>query len=267
MPTPTSPVLVASDQHIGAALPERVTEFNRWLDDVATQSHHLVLNGDLFDFWFEYESVIPRGATRTLGRLAALVDAGIRVDFVGGNHDWWGGRYLSEELGLQVHHDPVRLNLAGFNAFVAHGDGLGNGDLRYRALRLVLRGRFTQWGFRWLHPDFGAALARGVSRTGTHEGDPLERPGAKARDDALARWARDLLVAEPNIDLVLLGHTHIPRRVVHGVGRFYLNSGDWLTHRTWIELREGNEPQLMTWSADGPRPFSDVRGRGPERLG
>jgi UDP-2,3-diacylglucosamine hydrolase len=255
MATSPTPVLVVSDLHLGANTEARVVEFHRWLDRVGSTSHHLILNGDLFDFWFEYRSVIPRGATRTLGRLADLVDAGVRIDFLGGNHDWWGGDFLSGELGIHVHRNPVRLELAGRQAFVAHGDGLGNGDLRYRALKTILRGRGTQWGFRWLHPDLGAALARRVSRTGTHEGEPEDRPGARARDEALARWARDYLVAEPDVDLVLLAHTHIPRRVVHGVGRYYLNSGDWLTHCTWIELRAGEEPALLEWADGTPRPF------------
>jgi UDP-2,3-diacylglucosamine hydrolase len=262
--TPSGPVLVASDLHLGAVAPANLAAFHDWLDRFGPTSRQIVLNGDLFDFWFEYRSVIPRGATRTLGRLAALVDAGVRIDFVGGNHDWWGGSFLTDEIGLHVHRDPVRLKLAGFNAYVAHGDGLGNGDLRYRALRLLLRGRLTRWGFRWLHPDLGAALAQRVSRTGAHEGPAEARPGALERDEALNRWARDLLVAEPAVDLVLLGHTHIPRRVVHGTGRYYLNSGDWLTHRTWIELREGQEPLLLEWTPEGPRPFNAVRRSGPE---
>jgi UDP-2,3-diacylglucosamine hydrolase len=251
--TISSGAIVASDLHLGAAPAERVADFHAWLDYVASRTRHLVLNGDLFDFWFEYGSVVPRGATRTLGRLAALVDSGMRVDFVGGNHDWWGGSYLSDEIGMHVHHEPVRLTLGGYRTLVAHGDGLGRGDLGYRALRLLLRSRPTQLAFRWLHPDVGAWIAGRVSRTELRVGPPP--PRVLARSAELERWARDLLLEDDGLDAVVLGHTHLPRRAVIAPGRYYLNSGDWLQHCTWIELDEGREPMMMAWRGGSPRPF------------
>lgn len=255
---PGTPVYVASDLHLGAAPPEQVRAFHAWLDRIAPQARRVILNGDLFDFWYEYRSVIPRGATRTLGRLAEMVDAGVRVEFMGGNHDWWGGSYLSEEIGLVLHHAPVRLELAGRRTLLAHGDGLGRGDLGYRALRLLLRSRPTRWAFRWLHPDMGAWIAGKVSRTELRAGPPP--PRVLARSEALERWAREQLVAEDELDLVLLGHTHLPRRVEVAPGRFYLNSGDWLQHATWVEVEEVAPPRLMAWNGGDPVPF---RARSP----
>ncbi len=250
--------LVASDQHLGAAPTDRVEAFHAWLDLAADRTRHLVLNGDLFDFWFEYGSVIPRGYTRTLGKLAELVDGGMRIDFVGGNHDWWGGSFLRTEIGLHVHHAPVRLELAGRSALVAHGDGLGRGDLGYRMLRLLLRGRLTRLGFRWIHPDVGAWIAGRVSRTelrGMSDDAPPD-PRLLERSAALERWARDTLLADDALELVLLGHTHLPRKVEVAPGRFYLNSGDWLAHCTWVELEPGARPRLLAWNGGQPRPFS-----------
>lgn len=247
----STPAFVASDLHLGAAPPERVHDFRRWLDHVADRSRHLVLNGDIFDFWFEYRTVIPRGGTRLLGQLAAMVDAGIRIDFIGGNHDWWGGSYLSDEIGLRVHHDPVLLDLAGTATLVAHGDGLGRGDLGYRALRTLLRSRPTRWAFRWLHPDLGAWVAGQVSRTELRTGDPS--PRVLERATALERWARDRLLSDERLGAVVLGHTHLPHRGEVAPGRFYLNAGDWLQHQSWVEFHPDRPPQLMVWDAGGPQ--------------
>ncbi|TVR56576.1 MAG: UDP-2,3-diacylglucosamine diphosphatase [Gemmatimonadales bacterium] len=245
----SSPAFVASDIHLGTGRPERAAAFCQWLEFVAARSRHLILNGDIFDFWFEYESVIPRGHTRTLGLLAKMVDSGIRVDFVGGNHDWWGGSYLEEEVGVQFHRQPVRLEVAGARALVAHGDGLGPGDRGYRVLSSVLRNRLTCWAFRWVHPDLGARVARFVSRTDRRPSVVEDgSPALALRAPILERWAREELLADPELDLVLLGHTHTPVKREVAPGRFYLNSGDWLHHRTFLELREGSAPQLLTWS-------------------
>jgi UDP-2,3-diacylglucosamine hydrolase len=250
-----SPSYVASDIHLGSGHPERAEAFRSWLEAVAERTKHLVLNGDVFDFWFEYGSVIPRGHTRTLALLARMVDAGVRVDFVGGNHDWWGGSYLEGEIGVHFHRKPVRLQLAGRTALVAHGDGLGDGDRGYRILSSVIRNPLVCWAFRWLHPDVGAGIARAVSRTedrgrtgpvgGTTEGG--RGGGLAARAPVLERWARDQLLADPELDLVLLGHTHVPTRREVAPGRFYLNSGDWLHHRSYVEVREGEPPRLLRW--------------------
>lgn len=237
-----SPVLVASDVHLGAAPPEREAAFRRWLESAAGRSRHIVINGDLFDFWFEYGSVIPRGYTRTLGLLARIVDAGVRVDYLGGNHDWWGGDFLEQEVGVHFHRDALRMELAGHRTLVAHGDGLGSGDRGYRMLRRVLRSPVSRWGFRWLHPDVGAAIARRVSRTDAHANEP--GPRSHERSALLEKWARDRLLEEDDLDIVILGHTHLPRRVEIEPDRFYLNAGDWLRHETWVELHAGRAPTL-----------------------
>ena len=243
------PVLVVSDVHLGGIPPDRAFRFRTWLEAAASRTHHLVINGDLFDFWFEYGSVIPRGYTRTLAILARMVDAGIRVDFVGGNHDWWGGSFLEDEIGVHFHRDPVQLRLAGYETLVAHGDGLGRGDLGYRVLRRILRGTFTRWAFRWLHPDVGAWVAGQVSRTQHREGQPV--PPSPERIKALERWARDRLLEDDGLDLVLLGHTHHPQSREVGPGRYYLNSGDWIHHCTWIEIHPEGPPRLCSIDGDG----------------
>lgn len=244
MPSQQS-VYIVSDLHLGAVPPEREREFVRWLGHAAEAASEVVINGDLFDFWFEYRSAIPRGHTRVLGALAALADRGVPVHFMGGNHDWWGGSFLEDEIGLILYRDPVVLELAGRRTFLGHGDGLGRGDLGYRLLKRALRGRALRWAFRWLHPDVGARIAKRVSMT---EG----RAGATSDDDKrraalLEAWAVEKLRSEPDLDLVVLGHTHVPRLLEVEPGRYYVNAGDWVSHRTYVVLTKGEAPRLEAW--------------------
>ena len=242
---PPKPVYIVSDTHLGAISRERERDFVRWLAHTGETASELIVNGDLFDFWFEYKSVVPRGHTRVLGALAALVDAGVPVRFVGGNHDWWGGSFLEDEIGLSVHQDPITLDLAGRRTFIGHGDGLGAGDLGYRMLKILLRGRFTRWGFRWIHPDVGAWIAGHASVTKDLVGKTTE--SQLRRSAHLEAWAREKLRAEPDLDLVVLGHTHIAKLIEVEPKRFYVNAGDWVNNKTFVVLAQGEAPRLEEW--------------------
>ncbi|MBW3534199.1 MAG: UDP-2,3-diacylglucosamine diphosphatase [Gemmatimonadetes bacterium] len=241
----SGPVYLVSDVHLGAVSPAREEAFRRWLRHAGREASTLLVNGDLFDFWFEYGSVIPRGHTRTLGALAEVVDGGTPVLFMGGNHDWWGGSFLEEEIGVTFLRDPLVTELAGHRTFLAHGDGVGSGDLGYRLLRLVLRSGLTRWGFRWLHPDVGAWAAGVVSKTEGRAAGPTEDD--RGRSDALEAWAVEKLASEPDLDLVVLGHTHVPRAREVEPGRWYVNAGDWVFHRSYLVLREDEAPDLREW--------------------
>ena len=135
------PVYLASDVHFGSVPAEREEAFLAWMEEAAASASEIVLNGDLFDFWFEYRTGVPRGHDRVLDTLRSVVAAGVPVTLMGGNHDWWSGRYLREEVGVDFLQDPVVRSYAGLRTFLAHGDGLGKGDLGYLALRMLLRGR------------------------------------------------------------------------------------------------------------------------------
>lgn len=244
---PEKPVYLASDIHLGAIPPAMEAAFLAWLAHVPEAASRLVLNGDLFDFWFEYHGgVVPRGHEFALRALRAIVDAGVPVTLMGGNHDWWGGRYLREDIGVEFLQDPVVRVYAGKTTFLAHGDGLGRGDLGYRGLRLLLRGRLTRWAFARLGPDLGGLMARGLSHTDRRWGEPTRDDRARAA--ALAAWASAKLDACPDLDLVVLGHTHIPQLTEVAPGRWYLNAGDWVVHGSYAVLAEGVPPELLTWA-------------------
>jgi UDP-2,3-diacylglucosamine hydrolase len=241
------PVYLASDVHFGSVPAEREDAFLAWLEATAGVASRVVLNGDLFDFWFEYRTGIPQGYDRVLDVLRAVVGAGVPVTLMGGNHDWWGGRYLREEVGVEFLQDPVVRSYAGWRTFLAHGDGLGKGDLGYRALRLLLRGRVTRFAFSLLTPELGDRIAGRVSKTGHRWGAPTADD--KARAAALEAWALAKLDAEPELDLVVLGHTHVPLLRQVGERRWYLNAGDWVYHGSYAVLTEGEAPRLLTWGA------------------
>ncbi len=244
---PALPVYIASDVHLGAIPPEREHAFLTWLEGTPGSASCVIINGDLFDFWFEYRSGIPRGYDRVLDLLRELVSSGMPVTLMGGNHDWWGGRYLRDEIGVEFLQEPVTRVLAGHRTLVAHGDGLGAGDLGYRILKLVLRGSLTRWAFAQLGPGLGGRLAGGVSKTEHRWGAPS--PGDIARSRVLEGWAMRTLSERPELDLVVLGHTHIPRLLEVAPGRWYVNAGDWVHHGTYLVLERGRDPHLVTWGA------------------
>jgi len=243
---PSRTVLVASDVHLGSISTEQQQAFMEWLGQAQEAASWIVLNGDLFDFWFEYAWGITHGHDQALSRLKSMVEDGVRITLMGGNHDWWGGRYLRDEIGIEFHQDPVVVDMAGRRTLLAHGDGLGRGDLGYRAMRLLLRGRLTRWAFASLPPAVGDRVARGVSETKKRWVAPGETETRRAA--ALREWARAELGAHAELDLVLLGHTHVPELVPSGRSRWYINSGDWVYHRSYIVLREGEEPRLEEWN-------------------
>ncbi len=239
---------IASDIHLGAIPAETERDFLRFLDYVGANAAQLLLPGDLFDFWFEWGELIEGKHFRVLAALASLVEAGIPVTMVGGNHDAWGGRFLREEVGIDYGVGPRRLRLGAREALVAHGDGLGTGDLKYRMLKAVIRSRAAIIGFRVLHPELGLRLAHRVSTT---EAKAVDDPREKGRARQIQAWALGMLEAEPGLGLVVCGHSHLPVLLEVGTGRWYLNAGDWVRNRSYAVVTEGAAPQLLEWEGPG----------------
>ena len=245
----TKPFLVVSDIHLGAVPPSTEQAFRGFLDHAAEVASGLLINGDLFDFWFEYRTVVPRKHFRTLARLADLIEQGVPVLFVGGNHDAWGGEFLRDEVGIRMFDGPVELELAGWRALVAHGDGVGSGDLGYRALRSVIRSPLAVHGFRLLHPDWGSRVAAMASST-EHKAE-IGDPASQGRARFIEEWAIARLREDSSLQLVLAGHAHVPALREVSPRRYYINTGDWISHFTYLVLPQGNSaPELRTWKPD-----------------
>ena len=242
------PDYIVSDTHLGAVPDETERAFLRFLEHAGANAGTLLINGDLFDFWFEWGPVVPARHYRVLAALAAIVEAGVPITMIGGNHDAWGGRFLSEQVGMRLHHGVLRTTLGGRAALVAHGDGLGKGDIKYRMLKTVLRSRLAAWGFRALHPEIGVKIAKRVSKT-----DADHDRGSKLRTAFLAQWASEQLAGDAGISLVICGHSHEPLLKEMGAGRYYVNSGDWVRHRTYVTIADGSLPELHEWRAHASR--------------
>ena len=240
------PVYVVSDIHLGAVPRETERAFRRFLDHVAEHASFLLINGDLFDFWFEYRHVILAEHYRVAARLRDVVEAGVPIAFVGGNHDAWGGSFLRDEVGIALHQGPVEMTLAGRRTLVAHGDGVGRGDLKYRALKKLIRNPVTVGAFRALHPDWGRRIALMASTT-EHKADGGDA-AARGRAAFIQSWALEQMRADPGIQLVLAGHAHLASMMEVEPGRWYVNSGDWLNTYDYVVLpADGGPPQLRTW--------------------
>jgi len=215
-----------ADAHLGQ-VPESIARaFRSFLDTVPQAGDELVVNGDLFDFWFEYGSAVPRRHLGTVMQLAGLVQRGIPVTFLGGNHDRWGGDFLRKDMGIGYHAGAAELMLAGRRALVVHGDGLTEQHWSGALLHWLLRQPVTIALFRLLHPAIGFWIADRLSGTladSTKDAAVLDRAAA-----AQAAYARGVLARRPELSLVVMAHTHRARLEQTGDGRAYVNPGAFL---------------------------------------
>ena len=219
-------MIVVADAHLGQVPPAVGTAFLAFLDEVPQPGDHLVLTGDLFDFWFEYQSVIPRKHFATVAKLREVRARGVPITFVGGNHDRWGGSFFTRDLGIEFFGGEAELNLNGRRAFIVHGDGLTEQHWSGALMHRVLRHPITVAVFRVLHPTIGFWIADLFSRhlaDNTKDRAVLDRAAAAQRT-----WAADFLKGHPDVQLVIMAHTHRP--VVDRLpdGRAYLNPGAFL---------------------------------------
>ena len=219
-------MVVVADAHLGQAAPAVEAAFHAFLAVVPDLGDALLINGDLFDFWFEYGRVIPRRHFTSVARLHDLRRRGVPITFVGGNHDRWGGDFLTKDLGIAFHPGEADLSLAGRRAFVAHGDGLTEQHWAAKVMHRVTRHPITIRLFRSLHPDLGFWIADKLSgrlADNTRDHAVLDRAAL-----AQTEYARALLARRPELELVVLAHTHRPAFEEFAFGRAYLNPGAWL---------------------------------------
>jgi UDP-2,3-diacylglucosamine hydrolase len=234
-----APAYVISDSHLGFATRDIEGSLIRFLRHLHGHAGSLVINGDLFEFWFEWRRVMPRAAFRVLAALADLRDSGVPVLMVAGNHDCWGGDILRKDVGLEFRADPWEGSLGGWRTRVEHGDGLRESDGGYRLLRRVIRHPLSVALFRLLHPDLGSAIASRSSHTSRMY--QAKDGGAGLRQAAAAR-----LQTNPDLELVIYGHSHVAELLRIG-GAVYANAGSWLDQPTFLRITP-ERIELQKWN-------------------
>lgn len=233
---PGKKIYFLSDFHLGA--PDHATSLVRerklvaFLDEIQKDAAVIFIVGDMFDFWYEYRRVVPRGFVRILGKLAAITDSGIPVHFFVGNHDMWMKDYLQKELNIPVYFEPKTFLFNDRKFYIGHGDGLGPGDHGYKFIKKVFRNPVCQWLFGILPPQIGIGLADYFSRksrqsTGNHEEVFLGEDG-----EWLVTHSREQLQKE-HFDYFIFGHRHLPIDMKLNPKSTYINLGDWITYYTY----------------------------------
>jgi UDP-2,3-diacylglucosamine hydrolase len=236
-------IYFASDQHLGAptlaaSLP-REKKFVAWLDIVKKDAEAIFLLGDLFDFWMEYKTVVPKGFVRVLGKLAEIKDSGIPVYFFVGNHDLWMRDYFEKELNIPVFHAPQEFLINNKKFLIGHGDGLGPEDKGYKRMKKVFTFPFFQWLFRWLHPDIGVKLGQYLSvKNKLISGDEAAKFLGEDKEWLVQYCKRKL--TEHHYDYFVFGHRHLPLDIQLQENSRYINLGDWIQYFTYGALYESD---------------------------
>lgn len=242
-------VYFASDNHLGAPTQKqslvREKKFVRWLDTVSKDAAVIFLLGDLFDFWFEYKTVVPKGFTRTLGKLAELSDAGIPIYYFVGNHDLWMNGYFQQELNIEVFHQPKEFQFNDKTFFIGHGDGLGPGDKGYKRMKKLFTNPVAKWFFKWLHPDLGVRLAQYLSVKNKLISGDEDITFLGEDKEWLVQYAKRKL-EQKHRDYFVFGHRHLPLDIALGDQSHYINLGDWIQYYTY-GVFDGESMKLKTF--------------------
>ena len=240
-----------SDFHLGA--PDHVTSLQReklivsFLDSIKHQADSIFIVGDVFDFWYEYKKVVPRGYVRLLGKLAELTDSGIAIYFFVGNHDMWMKNYFQKELNVPVYFEPREFVFNQKQFLIGHGDGIGPGDHGYKTLKKIFRNPVCQWLFGVFPPSVGISLANFFSRKSRQAAGNHKDENFYGEDkEWLLVYSKETL-AKKNFDYFIFGHRHLPIDYRLSDSSRYINLGDWINYCTYAVF-DGNDVQLLSYT-------------------
>ncbi len=243
-------IFFASDFHLGlkgsSDPAEREKLVVKWLNSIAEEAKAIYLVGDIFDFWWEYKKVVPKGFTRFLGKISELTDSGIEIHFFTGNHDMWIGDYLKQECGMILHTEPLTATINNKIFHIAHGEGLGINDRSYKVLLWIFKNKFIRRLYAMMHPRWGIGLAHWWSLNSRLAKNYSEEFQG-AENEVLFRYANKVL-EENNIDYFVFGHRHIA--LDHEIGKksrlFIL--GNWFNAPSYLKL-SGEKIELIDFSS------------------
>ncbi len=246
-------IYFASDIHLGSNFFEdtRITEkrFVQWLDSIMPDAKALYLLGDVFDYWFEYKYVVPKGFVRFLGKIAEMTDHGIEVHFFIGNHDIWAFDYLPKEIGVILHKEVYLTEIHGKKFYLAHGDGLGDNSRSFKLIRSIFHSKICQKMYAAIHPRWTFAFAHRWSGYSRKEGLDAGDAGYLGEDkEYLVKFAKQQILKMPDIDFFIFGHRHIMLDLMLNKKTRLLIIGDWLQHYSYAVLDETGNISLEQFS-------------------
>jgi UDP-2,3-diacylglucosamine hydrolase len=248
----TKSVYFASDFHLGLPSFEKGIEREKlvvaWLDSIKDDAAEIFLVGDIFDFWYEYRYVIPKGYTRFLGKVAEITDAGIPVHFFTGNHDVWMFNYFPKELGVSVHTKPITREFNGKSFLIGHGDGLGKGDNGYKLLKGIFTSKTLQWLFSRLHPNFAMWLGNSWSVNSRYSKEISHK--FRGENELITQYARWEIAQESGYKYFVFGHWHSPVVYPLTSNETLVLLGDWIVNNTYGKW-DGEHFELHRYSNNG----------------
>ena len=230
-----SKIYFASDLHLGVPNRKKSLEreklFVQWLDKIKSDAEAIYLLGDIFDFWFEYKKVIPKGYVRLLGKLAELSDKGISIHIFTGNHDMWIFDYIETEINAHIYREPVQICLKEKHFYIGHGDGVGPGDKSYKIIKKIFQNKLCQWLFERVHPNLGISIAQywsKKSRIANHE----KNRNYYGDKEWLTQFCKQKMKTT-DVDYFIFGHRHLPLEIDLGNQTKYINLGDWINYKSY----------------------------------
>lgn len=242
----TGSIYFVSDLHLGTpnydASFTREKKFVGWLNEISEDAKALYLVGDIFDFWFDYKHVVPKGFVRVLGKLAELSDNGIEIHYFKGNHDMWLNGYFEKEIGCKIHGDGHLIEENGIKIYVAHGDGKGPKDYKYKFLKKVFRSPLCNWLFGWIHPNIGMGIAQYWSRRSRYGQGEKKETFYGEDNEWLVQYVKRKKEEIP-ANYFIFGHRHLPLDIDIDEKTKYINLGDWLHYFSYAKF-DGKRMEL-----------------------
>ncbi|WP_235299215.1 UDP-2,3-diacylglucosamine diphosphatase [Portibacter marinus] len=241
-------IYFASDFHLGTdgalTSEEREKKLVRFFDEISKDANTIYLLGDIFDYWFEYNRVIPKGYVRILGKIAHLRDSGIKIEIFTGNHDIWMFRYFEDEFNIPVHKNPIRVTHNDKSFFLGHGDGLGPGDKKYKTIKKIFTNPVLQKMYGAIHPNIGLRIMRKLSKKSREKTHMEELEFLGPDREWLVRFC-ETYIKNNTVDYFVFGHRHLPiDYLLSDQKTRYINLGDWLTQYSYARF-DGNELNLL----------------------
>ncbi len=247
---PSKKIYFLSDFHLGA--PDAASSLIRekkiiqFLDKIRQDAAEIFILGDLFDFWYEYKKVVPKGYVRILGKLAELSDSGILLYFFVGNHDMWMNDYFQKELNIPVYFEPKEFSYNGKKFLIGHGDGLGPGDQGYKFIKKIFRNKACQWLFGILPPFIGMGIAGYFSRKSRAQTGQTDEVFLGDDKEWLIQYSKNILQKQ-HFDYFIFGHRHLPLDIKLNDKSRYLNLGDWIKYDSYAVF-DGNDMSLLYYN-------------------